>query len=163
MDTIKKIWQRTCIINIFCIFALVRSKFRVSNGPANRGHFLCSLQYGGGSFTSRKGDPEQGSDSVNDHRFFIGLMSKTCSIMKDLSSANGTSKAISAEKILNHLLLCDDVKHLRQVLQSTTMETLLHEDDEYSRGEIYNYWLAFDNFFRKLKKYENQIKLDIAS
>ena len=69
-----------CISNKSGIFAFVRKMFGVVIGPKYSGLFSFSpSRYGDGLFTSRKGDPEQGSDSVGSHRFFIGSMSKTCS------------------------------------------------------------------------------------
>ena len=122
-----------------CMFAFDRSKFRVIVGPIPRGHFLCSIQYGGGPFTSRKGDPEQGSVSVNGHRFFIGLLTKTCLIMN-----KPTLGLLTPEQIISDLLLSDDMQNLRKDLRLMVDCYLLHEDERHYRKSVHASFLILD-------------------
>ena len=73
-------------------------------------------------------------------------------------------KSISAEEILKQLMLFDDASHLRKMLLTSVLETIIRDDDEESRCEVYNYFIALDDFFEKFGQYQdNQLKLKIAS
>lgn len=84
--------------------------------------------------------------------------------MKNSTTATAQEKAFSAEEILKHLMSFDDASHFRKILQTTTLETIVRDDDEESRCEVYNYFIALDDFFEKFGQYQdNQLKLKIAS
>lgn len=93
----------------------------------------------------------------------FSLFNQNLFIMRSNDESASAQGAISADEILNDLLLFDDVSNLRKALQSTTVETLVNEDDHDSRDQVYCYFLALNDFFDKLEAYQNQSKLKLVS
>ena len=121
------------------MFVPVSTSLWVKFGPVNTGYFYSSPHNGDGPFTSRKGYPETGTDSVNGHRFFIGLMSKNVSIMNKPSIG-----LLTPEQIISDLLLSDDMQNLRKDLRLMVDCYLLHEDERHYRKSVHASFLILD-------------------
>jgi len=141
-----------CLSKIFRIFVVSDRRLGSITAQNKRGFFYCPLQYGGGLFASRKGDPDQGSDSVNDHRFFIGL----CQKLGQMENLLGTAVplAISAEKIIDDLVTSDEISNLRADLREMLHYYLLQEDDSYFRRKVHASYLTLDMMLQKVETNE---------
>ena len=153
----------TCILKILFTFVLVKSIIRVCKGPVFSGHFLCSLQYGGGFLSCRfPVGPNEGLDSERGHRFLFVPMSKTSLKMKNVTGVSA-QVAISADEIIKKLFDSDFTDDLRTDLREMIDAYLLSEDETDYRDQRHSSFLWIDSLLKDIKTYHAQSQIKLVS
>ena len=142
----------TCKSKIFRIFVLSDQWLGSKMAPKNRG-FFNPIQYGGGLvFVPETGDPDQGSDSGNGHRFYLVAVKNLVNMKYNSQRGEYPPLAISAEKIIDDLVTSDEISNLRTDLKEMLHYYLLQEDDSYFRRKVHASYLTLDMMLHKIEK-----------
>lgn len=128
------------------MFVVSDQNTRANRSPKSIGLFLCPRRYGDGSFASRKGDPGEGSDSVNGHRFLIGH----CQKFTKMNNLNPASP-MSADQIIEDLLLQDDPQRMRMLLRGMADNYLLEESESSFRRASWDCYMALDLLLQRVE------------
>lgn len=123
-----------------------------SETAQNKRAFFSPAQYDGGLvFVPETGDPDQGSDNGNGHRFNLVAVKNLVKMGNKLLCGKTAPLAISAEKIIHDLVTSDTISNLRSDLKEMLHSYLLQEDDSYSRRKVHASYLTLDMMLQKLE------------
>lgn len=142
---------RNKILSIFAPSSFVRAEWpenvrAIFLAPKISGVALPSVSY------NDLLSPDKGLDNGEGDTVFLLPVLKLIEMSKTLSGAIGSSLAISAESIIQDLILTDDLKKMRCHLRDLADSYLLSEDDPAYRRSVYSTYMALDTLLLKIEQ-----------